>query len=519
MKSVQQQPSIYAYIDSKLSDQQEVHDYQELFLFGEKSEDIQEDYQQLSQLSLVHLFALSGMHIHILFAIMQSLFSLVVEKKISKWISYVVIGIYVFSIPMNISLYRAFFVLVLYELFKKWLNKLDVLSILVIVSLFYNPYLIYSVSFIFSYFIYFIVLITYQLKYSSLLIYLSSIPIILSLNYQLPVFSFLLATIMLPFIEAFYCFCVFSIIFPIFEIAIEMCVYILKGMLLLMNDINTFLVFSKPTLSFIIMYYIIFFVIIYQLSIHKKIIKYFLILCSLIISFSFYSQYKIYGEITMIDVGQGDCTLIRLPFNQGNILIDTGGNANYDLATKVIIPYLKSIGIQKLDYVYISHSDFDHCGALDSLKEHFPIGGVIDEYEKYRKIGNIEITMLNSDTHYSDTNDQSLVMKADMNGISILFTGDASTIVEKELKDIYHHLDIDILKVSHHGSHTGSSVELFEMIQPSIGMIGVKKNNLYHHPSDEVIERLKRKNITILRTDEDGMFHIRFYDKSRYILR
>ena len=89
-------------------------------------------------------------------------------------------------------------------------------------------------------------------------------------------------------------------------------------------------------------------------------------------------------------------------------------------------------------------------------------------------------------------------------------------------KDLYAQLtkyDVDILKVSHHGSQSATSSLLLQAIHPDIAMIGVKKNNMYHHPSISVIERLKRKNIEILRTDEDGMFHIRFYGKSRYIFR
>lgn len=75
------------------------------------------------------------------------------------------------------------------------------------------------------------------------------------------------------------------------------------------------------------------------------------------------------------------------------------------------------------------------------------------------------------------------------------------------------------MKVSHHGSATATSPAFLSTVHPDIAMIGVKKNNMYHHPSTQVIERLERKGITILRTDQDGMFHIRFYGKERYILR
>lgn len=511
--------SFYQWIEERLSCQSDVQDYQRLFLFGEKSENIQEDYQSLSQMSLVHLFALSGMHIHILYYLLQKGLAICVKQNAAKWIAYGCIGFYIFSIPMQISLYRAFFVLILYEILKKWLNQLDVLSLLVIVSLLYNPYYIYNISFIFSYFIYFIVLLTKDLKYSSFFIYLSGIPIVLSINYQIPVSAYILGSLLTPMIELIYSLCCLSLFFPVFLLPLELCITILQMIIQFLEMSQIFLGFSKPTLGFIIFFYLIYFTMIYKIELHQKIQRYICMMLGLFLAFSMYSQYKIYGEVTMIDVGQGDCTLIRLPMNQGNILVDTGGHKDFDLATKTIIPYLKSIGIHQLDYVYISHSDFDHCGALDSLVEHFDVEEIIDTYEEEREIGCMKVKMLKGKNVYSDNNDQSLVMLVELPAMTILFTGDASTEVEKNIYEQYHHINADVLKVSHHGSYTATSPKLLEMIQPQIAMIGVKKNNLYHHPSHEVIERLKRKQITILRTDEDGMFHIRFYGKSRYIFR
>lgn len=510
---------LYQMIENHLSSKQDVQDYQRLFLLGEKSDAIEDDYQMLSQLSLVHLFALSGMHVHLLYHLFKKSLGLLIPPFYAKWISYLLIGFYVFSIPMQISLYRAFFVMILYELFKKWFHELDVLSFLTIISLYNNPYYIYNVSFVFSYFIYFIVLLTKHLCYSSSLIYLSSVPIVLFLNYQIPLFSFLFVGVLTPYIEILYQLCCLSLVFPILQIFLEYGFLMLQSIIRFLDASSFYLTMSRPTLGFLMIFYVLYFVLLYKIELHQKWSQVVCMMIALMISFGVFSQYKLYGEVTMIDVGQGDCTLIRLPMNQGNILIDTGGNQDYDLATKTIIPYLKAIGIRKLDYVYISHSDYDHCGALTSLKEHFCVEHVIDSYEKTRQIGCMQVTMLESDSYSMDTNDQSLIMKVDLPAFSILFTGDASSQVEKDLKAKYQHLDIDILKVSHHGSQSASSSNLLSLIEPSIAMIGVKKNNLYHHPSPQVIERLKRKNIKILRTDEDGMFHIRFYGKSRYIFR
>lgn len=517
LKEVKHHYSFYHFLQQRLSNQKDIQSYQRLLLLGERNEDIQDDYQQLSQYSLVHLFALSGMHVHILFTLLFSLISLVISKKYAKIITYILIGYYVFSIPMQISLYRAFFVMILYDFLKDYLNQLDILSILLIISFFYNPYYIYNTSFIFSYFIYFIVILTKEMKYSFIWIYLSTIPMVLNMNYQFPIFSVLVATFLTPFIEMFYSLICISIFFSFGEFLLGYVVISLQQILQFLDFINLYFQFSKPTFLFVMSYYYLYFLILYQISFRKKISSYVAMLVSLMLVFSLYSEFKIYGEITMIDVGQGDCTLIRLPFHQGNILIDTGGNKDYDLATKTIIPYLKSIGVHSLDYVYISHSDFDHNGALESLIENFPVKHVIDEYEEYRQIGSMEVRMLNH-SYSSNSNDQSLVMLVKINDFHILFTGDISQTVEQELIEKYKDIDVDILKVSHHGSQTATSPALFEWIHPQVAMIGVKKNNLYHHPSNQVIERLKRKHIIILRTDEDGMFHIRFYPYQKYII-
>lgn len=517
--SHQKSETFYHWIKDHLSTHQDVRDYQLLFVLGERSENIAEDYQLMTDLSLVHLFALSGMHIHILFAMLKGLLGLLLPRKLSRILTYLLIGFYIFSIPMLVSLYRAFFILLLYDLLKKWFNKLDIFALLVIASLFYNPYMIYNISFVFSYFVYFIVLLTHRFRYSALWIYLSTIPIILSLNAQIPLIAVFVGDILNLFIEYFYSLCLLSVFFPILENVVMIYVYVFQNVLSFLQVINHFIVFSKPPLAWIVIFYFIYFQMISRKELQQKIQHQISMLIALMIVLQIFGQYKIYGEVTMIDVGQGDCTFIRLPMNQGNILIDTGGTYDYDLAMQTIIPYLKSIGVSHLDYVYISHSDFDHSGALSSLVEHFSIGQVIDDYEANRQIGCARIQMLQTNKVYTDTNDQSLIMYVTLPAMNILFMGDASIQIENDLHEQFKELEVDILKVSHHGSATATSSYFLDAIQPEVAMIGVGKDNMYNHPSSQVIERLKRKGITILRTDEDGMFHIRFYRKERYILR
>ena len=514
---VEHHKTLYHIIESRLSSDEHVSSYQKLLLLGEKDENIEDDYQTLSDLSLVHLFALSGMHVSILSALFLQITGLFFSKPYNKYLAFVLIGIYVFSIPFSISLMRAFFTMVLYDAFKKYINKLDVFGILLIVSLFYNPYYIYNISFVFSYFIYFIVLITKKIKNSFFYIYLSSIPIILNVSYEFSPLSLLSADVLNPFVEIFYILNCLSIVFPFLNIILILCVSCLESIILFLNQVSLRFIVGKPNLSFIVLYYLLFFLIIVKKEKKESVHTLICILISLVLSFSFYNRYKIYGQVTMIDVGQGDCTLLRLPFNRANILIDTGGNKDYDLAVHTLIPYLKASGISHLDYVYISHDDYDHNGALASLIENFNVKCVVDKYEPYRIIHDLKVEMYEHSTS-SDSNDNSLVIRFNLPSLSLLFMGDASVELEDELVKKEYDLSADVIKIGHHGSASSTSSLLLDNVKPSVAMIGVKKNNIYKHPSKEVIERLKRKGIYILRTDLHGMFHILFYNNKNYYI-
>lgn len=517
--SVEKKKTLYSYIEKRMSEDEKIKSFQQLFLFGEKSNEIKDDYTLFKELSLVHLFALSGMHINVLFLLLSSIFGLILTRIPKKIVIYSLLFIYIISIPTQVSFIRAFFMLLCKDVSKQRYNDLDIWSVLFCVSIVYNPYVIYNVSFVFSYFMSFMIIILKHVKYKEILLSLSSFPILLYLNYQLPLISLLCAVFFPLFIQSFYiCICL-SVFFPIVNIFLYYHIELLQKVTSLLYDIEFFLHFSKPNFLFIVTYYTLYFYMIYRLSFRKKVKKLVLMLLSLMIAFYSYSHYKVYAIVTMIDVGQGDCVLIRLPYDKGNILIDTGGHKDYDIATSTLIPYFKSIGINRLDFVYISHDDLDHSGALKSLQENFDIREVIDYYEAKRTIGPLEVEMLTTKKVYFNDNDNSLILKITLFETTFLFMGDASIEVEKDLMEEYPYLKADVLKVGHHGSKTSTSAAFLDHLDAQIAMIGVKEKNIYKHPSMEVIERLERKKYTILRTDQDGMFHIVLIHNSRYIYR
>ena len=381
-----------------------------------------------------------------------------------------------------------------------------------------NPYIIFSLSFIFSYFIYFVILLINKNKYFNLLVYFGSLPIILMIQYRINILSLLLGIVLVPLVSLLYQIIWLYMIFgDVVRGLVMVIIYFLNNIITFCNDFSVFLNFSKPSLFFILVYYFIYFKIILKINIKRNVTREVLLLFSLLLMFYLKPYYCIEGKVVMIDVGQGDCFLIQQPFNQGNILIDTGGLRNKDLASLTLVPYLRSQGIFELDYVFISHDDFDHCGAYESLSNQIEIKHTVKKYQEKMKIGNIEIEMLKSDVSSNDNNDTSLVIKATINDLVYLFIGDASNLVEKDLIKKYPDLKVDVLKVSHHGSTTGTCSEFLEVVRPKIALISCGKDNRYGHPSDAVLRRLEDYDIKIYRSDLMGMVKIVYYGDDNYI--
>ena len=234
----------------------------------------------------------------------------------------------------------------------------------------------------------------------------------------------------------------------------------------------------------------------------------------------------------MLDVGQGDSILIKLKNNQGNILIDTGGQPSYDnkqpydIAKNITIPYLKSEGINHLDYLILTHGDFDHAGMALNLIKNFKVNHLILNKENNTlenqitknfngnitnistgtiTINNVKLNFLN-DLNSHNENDDGLIIYTKIENRNILLMGDASKESEKYLLNTYNLPKMDILKVGHHGSDTSSSEKFIQTVSPKISLISAGKNNVYGHPHQQTLKKLKNSRILI--TKENGAVKI-----------
>lgn len=216
-------------------------------------------------------------------------------------------------------------------------------------------------------------------------------------------------------------------------------------------------------------------------------------------------------QVSFINVGQGDSCLIR----KGNtaVLIDTGGLKNVDVGKSVLIPFLEKQGIYDIDLVITTHDDYDHTGALDSLKNNYYVKDVVKEATAF-PININGITFSNYNNHigeYSEKNDNSLVIGFTLMNKSFLITGDAPKEVERNIINEYEHIDCDILKVGHHGSDTSTCDEFIKFLKPKVGIISCGKNNKYGHPKKSVLKILEDNNVKIRRTDIEGTITYRNY--------
>lgn len=228
-----------------------------------------------------------------------------------------------------------------------------------------------------------------------------------------------------------------------------------------------------------------------------------------------------------INVGQGDSILIQV--NNKNMLIDAGPKDSKDK----LLSYLNKINVKRLDYFITTHPHEDHIGgasyvikSLDianfyapkkthttktyrdminslkskNLKIHVAKEGVILDLGK-----DVVCEMLSPNrSNYEDLNDYSPIIKLKYKDNKFLFTGDAETLVEKDVLSKKYDVSADVLKLGHHGSVSSTSADFLKNVNPKIAIATSGKDNKYGHPHRETVSKLKKINCKLYRSDLDG---------------
>lgn len=490
-----------------------------------------------------HLFALSGLHV----SIFSSILLFILKKlRFKEILNYVLIFIFLllfsFITGFSPSILRAtllFFLLSINKVFYLNIRTLDILYLVFIILVIINPFIIYNLSFILSFTAAFFLIFSSDLLKGknyfvslfkvSLLSYFASLP--LSIYYF--GYTNLLGTILNLVFVPLVSFVVFPLTLLTFIISkfysiLNITTNLLESLSLLFNKFKIIIYFPRINLIFVFIYLSI---LMLYIKFKKKICLYLIIVLLIFFKIRPYMDNNTY--IYYIDVGQGDSILVVTPHLNKTILIDTGGivsfNENYksNIVKNKTIPFFRRIGINKVDYLFLTHGDYDHAGEANELLSNFCVKkvfinkGNINNIEKKINnkevlrlknfvIDNIKVNSLNNNV-FNNENDDSTILLFNIYDYKFLFMGDASIKTEEYLLNNYILPNVDILKVGHHGSYTSTSTDFINVIKPKYSVISVGENNMYKHPNKNVLDILD--NTKLFRTDVDGTIEVKISKK------
>lgn len=527
------------------------------------------------KLGITHLFAISGLHVALVSVLFfQLLLRIGVRRELANLLLLVVLPMYAVLAGGAPSIWRAVSVvefIMLAQYFRLKIPMDDALSLSFIFFVLLEPGAIFQVGFQLSY------LATYSLVYSGRILsrysnwWLQSFfitfvcqilvyPLLLFHFYEIslssflaniffvPLFSFVILPINLLLLALTYIpFPIDTLLFAIYE---PLRTGLTKAIIILQQPIVQMWNPGRPSIFWLLVLYGSVFVTFYLLDQAANIKKVFVILLVPAIVFHFHTYTHKDLQIAFVNVGQGDCVVIELPYRRQVIVIDAGGllrfdqdkwkerRTPYEVGRQVVVPYLKGRGIQKMDLFILTHADADHVeGAEEVLREvrvkevHVTpnslekavMNDFLDELKHTKtivkermvghewQVGDVEFRYLwPHETKYEGNND-SLVLLVQQEGFKALFTGDLEKEGEAELVKLYPDLlqNVHLLKAGHHGSKTSSIEEFVALTSPRFVVFMAGENNRYNHPHIDVVNRFEQRNIPYVTTGYEGTVEVK----------
>ena len=531
---------------------------------------------------LYHLLVISGLHFTALLVCVYFLVKFLLSFKpqiylylpgdvIPAIVSIFVVTAYYFLCVEGASIQRAYLVsLVLCGaiLIRRQLDFLNLLFLVACVMAFLNPFIIYDISFQFSFLaVLSLVLILPKLEtlikkpvgsigYKQILVHgrtllLATIAIFFGLTplsvfyfhhlqcagfvmnlWAVPLLEFLVTPLL---ILAFFIAPIWPLLARYLYLWCDQCILLaIKIIKFLSGFLPSDYLVMPPHGWELILYYVALFVVI---SAASKKIKWRLALASIFIitmgeTYLLIDQKKhVDLRYHQIDVGQGDATLLEIPGGQ-KVLIDTGGSAYTDIASRAVLPYFNYKRWRHIDGLFITHDDLDHLGAANSLLDVMSVSKIYwngrpNPSEHLVKLlnrgipsqiltqddelvfGACRVYVLAPDQNLliaKNDNDASLVLKWQCPGASVLLSGDLSSKAEYQLllKNENQFKSL-VFKLGHHGSKSSNDFQFIRAINPKIALVSAKKYNHFGHPHPDVLKRLEALEIPLLRTDTEGL--------------
>ncbi|MGM9857688.1 MAG: MBL fold metallo-hydrolase [Bacilli bacterium] len=495
------------YFLNKIDDENK--EFVKAILFG----DYKNEYFSIKNTQLIFLFSSSGLHFSYVLNIIEKNLRKKLSDNKAKIISLLIFSPIILILDYKVSLMRILFNkiidIVLNRKNKKY-PRLFTLSLSIFIFLLIDYHYVYNLGFILGYLFSligvigndsFIHLNKLNKKVANFsLFFMLTCVINAVLNYEINLTSQLSLLLLGSVLSVIY---LFSSAFYLltFNKGIVILREVYDFILNCNNKITFIMLLGKVNIIFIFLLILLIFI--YVLYIEKKMYSISKItICFFMTLISIQSlPLKIYNKnsISFINVGQGDSILIEN--NNITILIDTGGSYKLDIATDCLIPFFKKRKIREIDYLLITHNDFDHCGAINSLINNYKVKEIIYKTNYEFTLGNIDFKNLNyNPIQFDSDNNKSLVLLFEFINKTWILMGDAEKEVEEYIMMTYSDIDVDCIKIGHHGSNTSSSEKFIKYISPEEAIISVGKNS-YGHPHKETLAALENQNVKIKRTD------------------
>ncbi len=522
--------SVFTYVQRNFGESRK---YVEAFVLAERGSFDEATIASISQAGLMHLFAVSGLHVSLLALAVYKAMRLLTKNPLVLEVAVACfLAAFLFLTGFSPSVLRASFLAVFLLANKRFgwgFSPVDALSYLALFLLAFSPFSAFHAGYQLSFSVSFSILLSrrYLSKRNpvaqsfavSLIAFLTSLPVVLSMQYGVNLLTvffnvlyvwffvavFLPATyilFLLPFLEP-----LFLALSGVFEASLDW-----------LDRFEGFRVsLYIPRGLWTLAYFVLLYGFLVRLTTGKEWLQSFFVLGLFVMVVAFSAYLAPYQEVTMFAV-HGDAFLVRDAHHRCNILIDAGESDRRESLANA----LSRMNIRHLDYVFITHKHYDHYGGYESVANRFPIGHTVTNRDiasyEGREIacGELKFILFPLEHPHAGENDRSLVIRMAIGGETYLFTGDIETPREQTLLELGRSLEADVLKVPHHGSLTSSTLPFLEAVSASDAMVSAHWNSRFNHPHPSVMERYEALGIDLHRIDEEGSVRFRYLFHRRF---